>query len=174
MSTAQKGQDNGFQPLPTCDSLVKKCANSVSLISYFNNLEINGKQWKDSIFWSRNLLFSPLCSQSSLDQRLLIVWGFSGHILTARLSNQLSRSERVCRRLLGQLLLRRGGGVAQLRGPGGDAESGLHHRLLLAQCHHPATRYPDGQVWSAPNSPGGQVMVVKQVTFAGNVRVCRV
>uniref|UniRef100_A0A4W6DG14 Uncharacterized protein n=1 Tax=Lates calcarifer TaxID=8187 RepID=A0A4W6DG14_LATCA len=49
--------------------------------------------------------------------------------------------------------------MAQLRGPGGDAESGLHHRLLLAQRHHAAARYPDGQVWAAPNSPGGQVSI---------------
>lgn len=51
--------------------------------------------------------------------------------------------------------------MAQLRGPGGDAESGLHHWLLLAQRHHPAARYPDGQVRPTPNSPGGQVMVGK-------------
>ncbi len=54
--------------------------------------------------------------------------------------------------------------MAQLRGPGGDAESGFHNWLLLAECHHPATRYPDGQVWAAPHTPGGQVMVVKLLT----------
>lgn len=51
--------------------------------------------------------------------------------------------------------------MAQLRGSGGDAESGLHHRVLLAQRHHPATRDPDGQVWATPNSTGGQVMVLE-------------
>lgn len=48
--------------------------------------------------------------------------------------------------------------MAQLRGPGGDAESGLHHWLLPAQRHHPAARYTDGQVWATPNSPDGQVI----------------
>lgn len=75
-----------------------------------------------------------------------------------------SHSERVRGRAVGQLLWRRGGGVAQLRGPGGDAESGLHHRLLLAQRHHPAAWYPDGQVRATPNSTGGQVMVLEIAT----------
>lgn len=52
----------------------------------------------------------------------------------------------------------------QLCGPGGDAESGLHHWLILAQCYHSTTWDPDGQVWATPNSSGGQVMGIKIVT----------
>lgn len=59
--------------------------------------------------------------------------------------------------------------MAQLRGPGGDAESGLHHWLLLTQRHHPAARYPNGQVWATANSPGGQVMVVKIFTDVSHI-----
>lgn len=49
--------------------------------------------------------------------------------------------------------------MAQLRGPGGDAKSGLHHRLLPPQCHHAAARYSDGQVWATSAPPVGQVTV---------------
>lgn len=49
--------------------------------------------------------------------------------------------------------------MAQLCGPGGDAEFGFHHWLLLVECDHTATRYPDGQVWATPNPTGGQVIV---------------
>lgn len=51
--------------------------------------------------------------------------------------------------------------MAQLCGPGGDAEFGLHHWLVLAERHHTSARYPDGQVWAPPDPPGGQVMLVK-------------
>lgn len=54
--------------------------------------------------------------------------------------------------------------MAQLRGPGGDAESGLHDWLVLTERHHSAARYPDGQVWTAPNSPDGQVVLIQIVT----------
>lgn len=53
--------------------------------------------------------------------------------------------------------------MAQLRGPGGDAEPRLHHRLVPAQRHHPASRHPDGQVWAAPAAPGWQVMGERMV-----------
>lgn len=55
--------------------------------------------------------------------------------------------------------------MAQLRGPGGDAESGFHHWLLPAECHHTSTGRPDGQVWAAPHPPGRQVMAVYTIRF---------
>lgn len=54
--------------------------------------------------------------------------------------------------------------MAQLRGSGGDAEPGIHHRVFLAECHHAASRHPDGQVWAAPNPPGGKVNSFRIVT----------
>lgn len=85
-------------------------------------------------------------------------WSFCAHASWTQ-APALVSSERLGGPALGQLFGRRGGGVAQLRGPGGDVKSGLHHWLVPAQCHHPAPRDPDGQVWASPYSPCGQVTV---------------
>ena len=81
--------------------------------------------------------------------------------ITHLLYQHVPRGKWVRGRVFGQLLWRSGKEMAQLCGPGGDAESGLHHRFLPAQCHNTAARYPHGQVWSTSNSAGGQVMIVK-------------
>uniref|UniRef100_A0A8C5CUS2 Solute carrier family 43 member 1a n=1 Tax=Gadus morhua TaxID=8049 RepID=A0A8C5CUS2_GADMO len=65
--------------------------------------------------------------------------------------------ERFSGGLPGQRLEPGEGEVAELRGPGGDAEPGLHHRLLPAQRHHPAAGHPDGQVRAAAHPAGRQL-----------------
>lgn len=68
------------------------------------------------------------------------------------------RRERLRGGVLGQLVLQRPrGGMAQLCGPGRDAESGFHHRLLPAERHHASARHPDGQVWTTPHPSDGKV-----------------
>lgn len=72
--------------------------------------------------------------------------------------SNLPHRERFGGRVLGQLIRGRPGGrVAQLCGPGGDAEFGLHHRLLPAERHHASAWHPDGQVWATPHPPGRKV-----------------
>lgn len=81
--------------------------------------------------------------------------------------------ERFPGRVLGQFFLgQRGRGVAYLCGPGGDAEFGFHHWLLLAQCHHTAAWDPDGQVWASPDPLGWQVMLCGGTDFIHFIQTC--